>query len=99
MGADYTLIFEDPPRTTKGPGPGGPQQSTTELADNMAVVAQRPGSFARIVTYDGQDTARTITSKLKRGQKARYRAAGTWEFATGPTDDGRYGVWAKYLPS
>ncbi len=99
--ADYTLVFEPPPTPgRKGPPPGSPGPSSiTPLADNLARVSQKPGEPARVVTYDNPQSARAIASQLRQGKKLPNRPVGEWEFKTGETDDGRFGIWAIYQPS
>lgn len=97
-GPDYTLKWESPPEPRKkGPPLGTKPRQTDELANNLNSVATRPGRFARVVSYGTEGVAKTVASKLRHGQKTtRDRPVGEWEFKTGITDEGRYGIWAKY---
>jgi hypothetical protein len=68
------------------------------LQANLAAVAEKPGEPARIVTYDTVGVARTTATQLRSGRKFTNRPAGEWEFFTGETEDGRFGVWARFTP-
>lgn len=106
---DYTFTFEQPPPPRKkGPTLGEPgPPPTTALRDNLVALSEAPpGSggatppsrTARIVVYGADNTARSTATALRQGRKLPNRPAGTWEFTTGPTDDGRFGIWATYTP-
>lgn len=104
MTPDYTLVFGEPPvPKPKGPPAGrAAPPPTKQLAENLEAVARAghktPGCSARIVSYDNHVTARTQATELRKGRKLPNRPAGIWEFKTGPTEDGRFGIWARYWP-
>lgn len=83
---DNRLVRDDPPWEGNRP---------SQAVLNMLEMMKTPNEWGRVSTYTLPNNASKTARDLRRG--TRKKPPGRWEFSHGPTDDGRFGVWAKYL--
>lgn len=82
---DFTFVADDPP-------------ALPEMAQNLALAADNPGKWCRLVTYKKAGTAATMASHLRKGRRYPERAEGTWEFMAEDVGDGNFAIKAKFTP-
>ena len=84
---DFELVVENPAEAG----------ALRPMARNLlAAKSDHPGVWVRIVAYGTGSTAANTANELRNGKRPGI-PAGRWEFRSGQLEDGRYGVWAKYL--
>lgn len=83
--ADYEFVPDDPPLPS-------------ELERNMALAAEHPDVWCRLVTYAKASTASTTASDLRRSVRHPNRPEGTWEFISEDIGEGKFAVKAKFTP-
>lgn len=88
---DYTFRAGIPPAKPR-------QNQPSPLSDNMFKVAESPERSGLIATYTNGNSASAVVSELRSGKKGARRPAGTWEFRSVPTGDGKYEIWAQFTP-
>lgn len=77
----------------EAPDWGGRSPSQTYL--NLLELVKTPDEWGRIMTYSLAGNASKTATEFRSGK--RRRPPGRWEFTNGPTDNGRFGIWARYL--
>lgn len=83
---DTRLVREDPLWEGRAP---------SKIVMNMIELRKTPNQWGRIATYTMASNASRTATELRSGK--RQRPPGRWEFTNGPTDDKRFGIWARYL--
>lgn len=83
---DTELVREEPGWDGRSPSP-------TYL--NLLELVKTPNEWGRIMTYAQAFNASKAANSFRSG--LRRRPPGRWEFTNGPTDNGRFGIWARYL--
>lgn len=88
---DYTYAVEDPTPSATDP-------TDSPLIQNMRrAVEENPGEWVRVATYPSAQSASSVASDLRTGRRTKRRPPGRWEFKAQTLEDGRGGVYAKWL--
>ena len=85
------VVWEDPPSTAR------PARVNRRLA--LLQVVSHPGSWARLGEWDKQATANQTACDVRGGRALKDHPPGEFEATAGPLGEGKWGVWARFLPT
>lgn len=93
MNEQFEVIFEEPATLTRN----GNSRNYREVLSGLV---QYPEQWARIATFERPSSANTTAASLNSNNKKQNRNVvpeGRWEFTSRKLQDGRGGVYARYM--